>query len=58
MVRNCEKISISLHKDVLRRVEEISEIENRKRSNVIETILREHFDLKNRKQKPLARGIG
>jgi len=55
MVRNCEKISISLHKDVLRRVEEISENENRKRSNVIEAVLREYFDLNNRKQRPMAR---
>ena len=57
MARNCEKISISMHKDVLRRVDEMGENENRKRSNVIETILREYFGLNNRKQRPLARGI-
>ena len=57
MVRNCEKISISLHKEVLAKVEEMSILENRKRSNVIETILRKHFGINNRKQKPMARGI-
>ena len=57
MVRKYERVSISLHKDVLAKVEEMSVSENRKRSNVIETILRKHFDMLNRKQRPLARGI-
>ena len=57
MVRNCEKISISLHKDVLLKINEITEKENRKRSNVIETILREYFDIYNRKKKPFAKRI-
>jgi metal-responsive CopG/Arc/MetJ family transcriptional regulator len=58
MARNCEKISISLHRDVLERVDDMGETENRKRSNVIETILRDYFDLGSRKKRPLARGIG
>jgi len=57
MARNCEKISISLHRDVLERVDDMGETENRKRSNVIETILRDYFDL-GHKKRPLARGIG
>jgi len=57
MARNCEKISISLHRDILEMVNEMGETENRKRSNVIETILRDYFDLGGRKKKPLARGI-
>ena len=39
------------------KVDEMGVLENRKRSNVIETILRKHFGLSNRKKKPMARGI-
>jgi len=53
MARNCEKLSISLHKEVLAKVDEMGVLENRKRSNVIETILRDHFGLKTR-QRPMA----
>jgi len=38
-------------------IKKVSVQDNRKRSNVIETILRKHFGLSNRKQKAMARGI-
>lgn len=49
-MRNCERLSVSLHREVIRRVEETGRVENRNRSNVIETILRQHYRMTPREQ--------
>lgn len=48
----CEKISISLHKEVIEKIEKTMILENRNRSNVVETILRKHYGLGNRVIEP------
>ena len=53
MVRKSDRISIYISKEVLSKVEEMGEEENRSRSNVIETILRKYFNVhRKRKIKP------
>ena len=46
---NYEKITISLHKDVIMKIEETMMLENRGRSNVVDTILRKYYNLDVRK---------
>lgn len=50
---NYEKITISLHKDVIKKIEETMILENRGRSNVVDTILRDYYNLDVRKVSPL-----
>jgi len=45
LMNRVQKISISLKPDVLEKINEIMEAENRNRSNAIDTILRKHFQL-------------
>jgi len=58
MVRNTEKISVSISIEALQRIDEMAEAQNRKRSNVLDTIVKDYFGLISRKKRPMARGTG
>lgn len=45
MVPTQKRVSITLHRDVLKLVDRYGKEENRSRSNIIETILRDHFGM-------------
>ena len=57
MVKNTERVSVSISIEALQKIDEMAEAQNRKRSNVLDTIVKDYFGLVGRKKKPMAKGL-